>query len=188
MRLKRKLPKNIHPGYADYLDPEPVKSAAHKTLVGQSFIVRIAPYFLAAAVSLQVALAYQFYQAKEALVASSTERLDNMEERFLKISVVLRFLLDKTKDGLKPEATLNTEPSLELPPQGNDLPLAKVSAQRLNLRAGPGTNHAPIMTVSLGTILVVEDTSQGIWVRVVAPNGARAYAQKDQLTFATEER
>jgi len=76
----------------------------------------------------------------------------------------------------------------EIAAQGNDLPLAKVSAPRLNLRAGPGTNHAPIMTVSSGTILVVEDDSQGTWVRVVAPNGARAYAQRDQLTFTNEEK
>ena len=110
-----------------------------------------------------------------------------MEERFSKISVVLRFLLDKTKDRIEVVAEPSKEPPQRVVPETNDLPLARVTAPRLNLRTGPSTNHAPLMTVSAGTILVVEDATQGIWVRVVAPNGARAYALRDQLSFTDGE-
>jgi hypothetical protein len=39
------------------------------------------------------------------------------------------------------------------------------------------------MTVSKGTRLVVEDYSSN-WARVIAPNGVRAFALKEQLEIA----
>jgi len=64
-----------------------------------------------------------------------------------------------------------------------DIPVATVLAQRLNLRIGPGENNAPLMTVSKGARLVVEDYASD-WARIIAPNGVRAFALKSELEIA----
>lgn len=179
----------VHPSYGapgpyQYSAPRPRPSAS--TPKG-SMIEVLTNSVLILTALVQITLAYQFYEVRKALNEPKADaRLESMEERFSKISVVLRFLLDNTKASVQPKALERAAPNFDAQNPATDLPLARVMAQRLNLRAGPGTNHAPIMTVSAGTILVVEDLTLGDWVRVVAPNGARAYAQREQLSLSAE--
>ncbi len=137
---------------------------------------------LAVTVCSQLFLSYQFLQVRTELKRiPSQSQLTGVDERFSKISVVLRFLLDKEKGVEAREIQPIGGGSSESVPNESDLPVARVTADRLNLRVGPGINNAPLMTVSAGTLLVVEDESNGKWVRVVAPNGARVFALRDEL-------
>lgn len=52
--------------------------------------------------------------------------------------------------------------------------IVEVIKDKVNLRAGPGREHAPIMQVSKGTRLVVEER-KGDWLRVITPTESRAY-------------
>jgi hypothetical protein len=149
----------------------------------------------------QVYLGFQFYKVRQAVNTAQLEarllesdgraqlKLANIEERFSKVSVVLKFLLDEAKnprktneevirDGGTAGASHFSGDSKTL-----DVPVATVIAERLNLRIGPGLTNAPLMTVSKGTRLVVEDYSSN-WARVIAPNGVRAFALKEQLEIA----
>jgi len=131
----------------------------------------------------QIFLGITFWQAKDRFETAALERqVSSMEERFSKISVVLRFLLDaaKSNDGARAKAPDELPSALS-----GDMPVAEVLSDRLNLRTGPGYNNAPLMTVGRGTRLVVEDAS-GPWVRVVAPNGTRAFALKSELRIGDD--
>ena len=188
MRRSGSLSSNIHPGYTAYTERERSAAVSRPTYGRTTTIDWVTTSILIVTAAVQITLAYQFYQVRQEIKAPEVQtRLESMEQRFSKISVVLRFLLDKSKDHIEATSEQSKETTQQGPPESNDLPLARVTSTRLNLRAGPGTNHAPLMTVSAGTILVVEDTSQAPWVRVVAPNGARAYALRDQLSFTDGE-
>jgi len=143
----------------------------------------------------QIYLGFQFYKVRQAVNTATLEaklfesdsrttlKLANMEDRFSKVSVVLKFLLDSAKpaqQGGAFRAQPNVSPSRT---ETLDVPVATVLAQRLNLRIGPGENNAPLMTVSKGTRLVVEDYASD-WARIIAPNGVRAFALKSELEIA----
>ena len=61
-----------------------------------------------------------------------------------------------------------------------DMQIATVTAEKAQLRTGPGMNNSPLMTVAQGTRLAVE-TKTGDWYRVIAPSGARAWVSSDVL-------
>jgi hypothetical protein len=68
----------------------------------------------------------------------------------------------------------------------NDMSVATVVSDKANLRAGPGLNNSPIMSISRGTRLAIE-TRQGDWYRVVAPTGVRAWVSADVIQFGRTE-
>ena len=61
---------------------------------------------------------------------------------------------------------------------------AIVTVDKANLRAGPGTNNSPLMTVAKGTRLFVE-TREGEWYRVITPTNTRAWISSEVVTFGT---
>ncbi len=67
-----------------------------------------------------------------------------------------------------------------------DLPIATVTVDKANLRAGPGKDHSPLMTVKMGTRLVIE-TREKNWYRVTAPTGARAWVSSSVVAFDRAE-
>ena len=69
----------------------------------------------------------------------------------------------------------------------DEMPIATVIVDKANLRAGPGTNNSPIMTIGKGTRLAIE-TRQGDWYRVVAPTGERAWISRDTIAFGRDPR
>lgn len=69
----------------------------------------------------------------------------------------------------------------------DEMPIATVVVDKANLRAGPGTNNSPIMTIGKGTRLAIE-TRQGDWYRVVAPTGERAWISRDTIAFGRDPR
>ncbi len=64
----------------------------------------------------------------------------------------------------------------------DDMPIATVIVDKANLRAGPGPENSPIMSIGKGTRLAIE-TRSGSWFRVVAPNGERAWISEDVIAF-----
>lgn len=71
------------------------------------------------------------------------------------------------------------------PPAAPDMPVATVTADKANLRIGPSTNDAPLMSISKGARLVVEHREAG-WYRVIAPTGARAWVSSDVVSFGRD--
>lgn len=69
--------------------------------------------------------------------------------------------------------------------RSSDVMVAEVVANRVNLRSGPGREHAPVMQVARGAKLVVEDR-KGAWYRVISPNGSRAYVEAAMLQVASK--
>ncbi len=67
----------------------------------------------------------------------------------------------------------------------SDVVLAEVTAEKANLRSGPGVEHASLMQVQKGTHLVVE-TRKGAWLRVITPQGSRAYVMDDVVRVLNE--
>lgn len=61
---------------------------------------------------------------------------------------------------------------------GADVLVVEVIAKKVNLRSGPGNEHAPLMQVQAGTQLTVE-SKEGDWYRVLTPTGSRAYIRTD---------
>ncbi len=74
------------------------------------------------------------------------------------------------------------EPSEIQPKVDQDMPIATVTAEKAQLRTGPGMNNSPLMTVAKGTRLAIE-TRSGEWYRVIAPSGARAWVSADVIDF-----
>ncbi|RMD88143.1 MAG: hypothetical protein D6808_00195 [Candidatus Dadabacteria bacterium] len=68
-----------------------------------------------------------------------------------------------------------------------DLPIVTVTAKKAYLRAGPGKNNSPLMTVKKGTRLAVE-TRKGEWYRVTTPTGSRAWISSEVVAFGADER
>lgn len=62
--------------------------------------------------------------------------------------------------------------------ENTDMPVVKVAVDKANLRTGPGMNHSPLMELAGGSRLVVEQ-KQDAWLRVIAPNGVRAWISAD---------
>lgn len=178
MRRRKANPlSEVHPAYCE---PPPSPSDAEETSHDHwSFRPRALVTYILVLALCQISLVFHVLSGAGRDTPEADPRFEGIEERFSKISVVLRFLLDKSKAPPGASTASLDEPSLG----SANLPLARVQPSRLNLRAGPGTNYAPIMTVGAGTVLVVEEDSPGDWSRVVAPNGARAYAQRDHLVF-----
>ena len=67
----------------------------------------------------------------------------------------------------------------------DNAPLIYRTTARLNLRRGPGTNHAVIMTASLGQLVTVTDTRDGVWFAVNV-NGHAGYMHSDFLEPAPQ--
>ena len=67
-----------------------------------------------------------------------------------------------------------------------DMTGVTVTAEKANLRSGPGLNNSPLMTVPRGTRLVVE-RREGDWYRVVTPNGSRAWVTGAVVTFGAQD-
>lgn len=63
-----------------------------------------------------------------------------------------------------------------------DMPVITVSVDKANLRTGPGLSHSPLMEVAKGSRLVVEKR-EGEWLRVIAPNGNRAWVSSSVISF-----
>ena len=68
-----------------------------------------------------------------------------------------------------------------------DMPIATVMVDKANLRAGPGMEHSPIMSIAKGTRLAIE-TKSGDWYRVVAPTGERAWISRDTVAYGRDEK
>lgn len=67
----------------------------------------------------------------------------------------------------------------EVSPQNNynspsDVTIIEVTGNKVSLRAGPGTNHSPVMDLQKGTKLTVE-AKENQWYRVFSPTGGRAF-------------
>lgn len=60
--------------------------------------------------------------------------------------------------------------------------IATVTAQKANLRTGPGLNNSVLLTVSKNSRLVVE-SRQGDWYRIIAPTGERAWISGTVIHF-----
>lgn len=82
-----------------------------------------------------------------------------------------------------PQASYNVVSSQPRP--AHDMPVATVTADKANLRIGPSTNDAPLMSISRGARLVVEHR-QGGWYRVIAPTGARAWISAEVVAFGRD--
>jgi hypothetical protein len=78
--------------------------------------------------------------------------------------------------------TLNSSHGELAPSAGNEMQIATVSAEKADLRLGPGRNNSPLMTVARGSRLAVE-ARQGEWYRVFAPNGQRAWVHSSVVVF-----
>lgn len=63
----------------------------------------------------------------------------------------------------------------------SDVLVVTVIEDKVNLRSGPGNEHAPVMQVQRGSRLTVE-SRQGDWFSVITPTGSRAFVQKDFVT------
>lgn len=82
-------------------------------------------------------------------------------------------------------ANLTSEPPPAFEPapkSAGEMQIATVSAEKADLRLGPGRNNSALMTVSRGSRLAVE-ARQGEWFRVFAPNGQRAWVHASVVTF-----
>jgi hypothetical protein len=117
----------------------------------------------------------------------STDLEAQIEEKFLQMTNVLRYLVDEVKKhdevlALKTGASSNKSeyelPSLEIAtPKGSESPSfsrAVVTTSKANVRPVPNLRSEPIMALEKGTELLV-DLRQGEWNRVVTPTGQKAW-------------
>lgn len=63
-------------------------------------------------------------------------------------------------------------------PAVTDVMVIQITADKANLRSGPGDEYAPVMQVERGMRMTVE-TQEGEWYRVITPTGGRAYVRND---------
>ncbi|MCB0358086.1 MAG: SH3 domain-containing protein [Bdellovibrionales bacterium] len=66
-----------------------------------------------------------------------------------------------------------------------DVLIAEVTAAKVNLRSGPGTEHSPVMQVKRGARLTIE-SKRGDWYRVLTPTGSRAYVHADVISISRQ--
>ena len=82
-----------------------------------------------------------------------------------------------------PVAPLAKKVSDVKPPSAEaELQIATITADKADLRLGPGKNNSPLMTLRRGSRLAVEER-QGEWYRVFAPNGQRAWIHSSLVSF-----
>ena len=110
-----------------------------------------------------------------------------IEEKFLQMTNVLRYLVDEVKrheEALALDVKGKSEPSnYDLPRAEVDLLAIKksrsfiravVTTDKANVRPVPNLSSEPIMTLDKGTELLV-DLRQDEWNRVVTPTGQKAW-------------
>jgi uncharacterized protein YgiM (DUF1202 family) len=68
------------------------------------------------------------------------------------------------------------------PQPDTEMEIATITAEKAELRAGPGKNNSAIMSLRKGSRLAVE-ARQGEWYRVFAPNGQRAWIHASLVAF-----
>ncbi len=165
----------IHSGYMAYLKTN--SRTENLENIPENGLKRIITNFiLTIFISIQLVLGYQIYQLNYYSKVTFNEA---NEERFSKVNKILKFLLDNAQSGTYSLSSTYDSGQTELP-------TAKVTASKLYLRSGPGLNHSPLMAVAEGTTLVIEDTTDENWIRVIAPNGERAYAAKNKLQLINQ--
>lgn len=71
-------------------------------------------------------------------------------------------------------------------PAAVDVMVATVIADKAHLRTGPSKDDSPLMTVSKGTRLSIENR-RGDWYMVIAPTGVRAWVASEVLAFGPTE-
>ena len=69
--------------------------------------------------------------------------------------------------------------------EADDMPIAIVTADKAQLRAGPSMSDSPLMAITKGTRLAVE-TRRGEWLRVISPAGSRAWVNLDVVSFGAK--
>lgn len=82
----------------------------------------------------------------------------------------------------KKEASPLTSNSPSQESSREQISIATVTAQKANLRTGPGLNNSVLLTVSKNSRLVVE-SRQGDWYRIIAPTGERAWISGTVIHF-----
>jgi chromosome segregation ATPase len=82
------------------------------------------------------------------------------------------------------QASNQTQGSIarQVPAESDDMPIATVTADKAQLRAGPSMSDSPLMAITKGTRLAVE-TRRGEWLRVISPAGSRAWVNLDVVSF-----
>lgn len=117
----------------------------------------------------------------------STDLEVQIEEKFLQMTNVLRYLVDEVKKhdealalktGASTKKSENGLPSLELAmsksSESPSFARAVVTTSKANVRPVPNLSSEPIMALEKGTELLV-DLRQGEWNRVVTPTGQKAW-------------
>lgn len=94
-----------------------------------------------------------------------------------------RFELPSPEEEMPAHRELLTPPQEELTTPS--MPIATVAVEKANLRTGPGLNNSPLMAVSKGTRLVIEERI-GEWYRIVAPTGERAWISSEVVLFGKD--
>lgn len=82
----------------------------------------------------------------------------------------------------KKEASLLASNAPSQESSREQISIATVTAQKANLRTGPGLNNSVLLTVSKNSRLVVE-SRQGDWYRIIAPTGERAWISGTVIHF-----
>lgn len=129
-------------------------------------------------------------QTREDLLLAETEveRLSYVIEKrnIHKIRTIqARSTRDASPVDLRSEASANPLLTGNAPSQGHSgeqISIATVTAQKANLRTGPGLNNSVLLTVSKNSRLVVE-SRQGDWYRIIAPTGERAWISSTVIHF-----
>ena len=90
-----------------------------------------------------------------------------MNQKLIKSSLILSYLVTESKNqGLKRSV------------ENEDLNVVTVLENKVYLRTGASEDDSPLMAVTKDTRLVVEANNNG-WLRVIAPNGVRAWIRED---------
>ena len=126
-------------------------------------------------------LLYLTYQNFSLMKESSLQK-----KQIRDLALISKYFLDSLTDVKKQtgialfENTPDTTP--EPPILSSGIQVGEVTVSKGNLRLGPSEEHGVSMTVSQGSRLVVEKTSEdGEWHRVVAPSGERLWASHQIL-------
>jgi hypothetical protein len=134
------------------------------------------------------ALSRELEETRNRLIIAETEveRLSNVLAERNKASLAKYSPNQaRTSAGSAPAASRVVTLPLPRPQQekmADDMLIATVVVDKVNLRTGPGKDNSPLMTVSKGTRLAIE-TRNGEWYRVVSPTGARAWVSSEGLAF-----
>ena len=83
-----------------------------------------------------------------------------------------------------PTAAATKIPPPRTVPQ-SDVLIGEVTEDKVNLRSGPGQEHAPVMQVQKGSRLTIE-AKEGDWYRVITPTDTRAYVRTDVIRTSND--